>query len=766
MVVNSSLRPPVPKTCYWSGLIRNGAFVDIQTFHGSHNQSVFKNVNNSIVGGAINGYFVTGDLRGWMVFSPTDTLKGETVNMDIMVARFNDDLSYDWSRTGGGPGFEHINSSGTDIFGNIYFTGKVSSASIIIDSTATLSSAPRPELGVQDYLIAKYQREGNLQWFRRDGGIGSDNAYGLSVRNRRILYSGITDEGGNLQSGFAVYDIDGNLIATDQITGDGDEVGLNVAFDLNGDSTLVIGTFSGDSLKAGTLGLENTASGLTDGFFVKYGFQFQLYMVETENIKCNGEETGFIEVNAQFGTEPITYAWTPDVSTGKTASDLPAGDYQIIATGSGGRKDTLVVTLTEEPPILVTPGTITPTSCHTASTSGIKNDGKVFMSVSGGSAPYSFSWSPSGETMEDITAATAGANTVTITDDKGCMKDTTFMVPQPDSISFAGSSVDTIKIPPGSNGAVNLNVQGGTPVYTYAWSGPSGYSSTDPSITGLANQGMYDLSLTDGNDCVQDTTFNVPSDTGLSIIICDLIDITCKGDNDGEAEVCVDYGGTGSYSYAWRTVMGDPVGLNQARITGFAPGTYIVRVTDNGNAKYAEVSFEINEPALPLQVVTDSVWNVSCPGDNDGAIFISVVGGWGPAAYGWTPGGAVTQDVTGVTAGAYGVTVTDSGGCVIQYSDTVRSPVALSVVVDVQTPVLWRKYGSLIANVTGGTEPYVYVWDDPGAQTTQIATNLEVGTYMVTVTDANGCMEIGTGILSEPSVPSIVSLGGNLERGG
>jgi hypothetical protein len=122
------------------------------------------------------------------------------------------------------------------------------------------------------------------------------------------------------------------------------------------------------------------------------------------------------------------------------------------------------------------------------------------------------------------------------------------------------------------------------------------------------------------------------------------------------------------------------------------------------------------------------------------------------------PGGTVTQDLTGITAGPYMVTVTDSGGCITQYRDTVDSPVALSVEVDVHTPICGENLGALFTNVTGGAEPYTYVWDDPGAQTTNIATNLGVGTYMVSVIDANGCMEIGTGILSEPDVLSIVSL--------
>jgi len=738
----------------------NGTFVDMQTFEGSHNQSIFKNVNNSIVGGAINGYFVTGDLRGTIWFTPSDSIVGETSAMDILVARFGDDLAYDWSRTGGGTGYDHVNSSGADGFGNIYFTGKAESTTIVIDSTETLSSAPRPSLGLSDYLIAKYNRNGNLQWFRRDGGTGSDDAFGMDVKGNRILYSGNIDEEGNKQSGFAVYDVNGNLIAVDTISGDGADVGLNVAFDESGDSTLIIGNFDGTVVNAGpVLQLTNTLAGDTDGFFVKYGFKFSVYEEDKENVVCFGDTTGSITVATQFGTEPITYEWLPSVSTGPTATNLVAGDYKIIATDDDGRIDSVMVTLTEAPPMVITPGSIVPTSCHTSASSGVKNDGRVYISISGGAEPYSYLWSPSGETTQDITTAMAGANTVTITDADGCVRDTTFMVPQPDSISFAGSTVDTIVIPPGSNGAVNLMDQGGTPVYTYAWSGPSGYSSTDASITGLANQGLYELSLTDANDCVQDTSFNVPSDTGLSIIICDLIDITCKGDNDGEAEVCVEFGGTGSYTYAWRTVMGDPVGLNQARITGFAPGTYIVKVTDNGNLKFAEVSFEINEPALELGVITDSLWNVSCPGDNDGAIFISVVGGWGPASYSWTPGGAVSQDLTGVSAGAYMVTVTDSGGCVFQYSDSVRSPAALSIVVDEHSPVSCPgdMDGALIANVTGGTPPYSYVWDDPGAQTTMIATNLEARDYIVNVTDAKGCTDNEPGVLEVKLLSILVS---------
>ena len=728
----------------------SGNFNDIEIFHGSHQHTAFKNVNNSVIGSAVTGYFVAGDLRDSLYFQGVDTIHGDPANRDILLIKVDDNLAYQWSRTGGGTLYEHINSSGSDGNGNIYFAGKAQSTSIVLDSTATLKSAPREGLGAQDFMIAKYNRDGNLQWFRIDGGTGTDDAFGLDVKGDRILYTGNIEQGGNPQSGFAVYDAGGGLIAYDSITGDGTETGLNVSFDESGDSTLVIGNFNGTSLQAGpVLTLSNTTvTGETDGFFVKYGFKFSIFEADKTNILCNGDSTGSIEVGTQFGTEPITYAWDPDVSSGPVATGLKAGTYTIIATDDEGRSDTIEIVLTESPPINITVQSIVPTSCHTSSTGGTKNDGQVNITVSGGTLPFNYFWSPSGETTEDAASLTAGANTVTITDGYGCIKDTTFMVPQPDSITFFGSTVDTIFIG-GDPGAVNLSVQGGTPAYTYDWSGPSGYSSSSASISGLTNQGDYDLSLTDANLCVQDTTFNVPSDTGLSIIICELSDVTCKGDDDGVVKVCVTAGGTGNYTYAWRTIMGVPIGLDQDRLSGVAPGTYIVRVTDNGNGRFAEKSFEIAEPAIPLGVITDSLWNVSCPGDEDGAIFISVTGGWGPESYSWMPSGRVTKDLVGVEAREYTVTVTDSGGCIVQYAETVGTPEAIVVSIDEQTPLNCPDDmdGALIANVSGGVGPYTYLWDDPGAQTTQIATNLGAGTYMVMVTDANGCTEAETDTL-------------------
>jgi hypothetical protein len=738
------------------------SFVDKVVFNGSIKQTVFKNVNNCVIADTVNSYFVTGDLVGNLLDASSTVLlsAADASNMDIMVLKISDKMVYQWGRKGGSAAdFEHINSSGSDAFGNIYFTGKAQSPSISIDSTATLSSVPRLSLGGQDYLIAKYNRSGNLQWFNRDGGPGVDNAYGLSVRGQRLLYSGNIDNGGNISSGFSVYDLNGNIITTDSITGDGEESGLNVIFGPSGDSTLVIGTFNGDSLKAGPYRLDNTSPGVTDGFLVKYGYKFRVYEANATHILCYGASTGSIEVETEFGTPPITYVWTPDVSSSNVATDLPAGTYKIVATGTGGRKDSIEITLTQPDDLASSLENATATSCNVLASSGNKNNGALDISVSGGKEPYTYFWSPGGQTTQDISNVGAGNHVVTITDANSCVEVDTFLVPEPPEVSHEGSVVDTITIPPGNNGAVHLNTSGGTPDYSFSWTGPPGFiPSTDDTIKDLQYSGDYFLEVTDANSCVFNTTFNVPVDTGLTVTICDFRHVSCKDDEDGYARVCVTFGGSGSYSYAWRTSGGTPVGTNDDELTNVPAGTYIVKVTDLVSTSTNETSITIEEPASFLTLGVDSTWNASCHGTCDGAIFISVNGGWGGYTYLWTPTNKITQDVFDLCPQTYSVQVSDTGlntgVCVKQITGIdIDEPSEVTVTIqDYEIISCNGGTGRLLAKARGGTAPYSFVWDDPGAQNDSIANDLFAGLYNCDVTDANGCPATDNHILTEPAV--------------
>jgi hypothetical protein len=730
----------------------NSAYIsNIKIFKSSFQQTVFKTVNNCVYGGNVQGYFVCGDLKGKLYLPGSDTLKGDEVDMDAMVIRYDANLNYLWSRRGGGTSWDHVNSTARDDNGNIYIAGKCQSEPVTFDSTKTILSSPIAGFGVFDYYLTKYNRNGYLQWIKRKGGPGLDNAYGLVVKNSRVVTAGNIDDGGNINTGFDLYNVNGNFIIGDVITGDGEDQGQGVAFNSTADSIYVTGYTKSTTLNAGPLTITNTNPPLQDGFLVKYGYKFKIFLEEKTNITCSGSNDGYIKVGTQFGVDPITYTWTPNVSSTFEASGLTADTFKIIATDNSGKKDTIDVIITQPAAITITTNLLKDITCYGG------EDGEIRVTVTGSTLPYSLTWSGPDNLVQNNTIQTgllSGTYKLVVVDANGCTAEKIFIISQPSKITFVGSSVNGIIVPPGCNGAVNINVTGGTPNYTYDWSGPSGYSSSNGTITNLCLSGDYDLEVTDSKLCIQDTTFNVPVDTGLNIIICAKTDISCKGESDGYAKVCVTQGGTGNYTYAWRTSGGTPVGGNDPELIDVEKGTYYVKVTDNGNGKWAETSVKIEEPAVALTPYFNEVRNISCYGKTDGYIDLGVLGGWSPYDYEWNFGDT-TQDVSNLPKGVKFVTVTDANNCIILLDTSISEPSEVAITsITVYDSITCQgdADGALWAHVTGGIKPYAYLWDDDGYQNDSIAMDLYSRLYSVNVTDARGCKAIkATKILYEPA---------------
>ena len=214
--------------------------------------------------------------------------------------------------------------------------------------------------------------------------------------------------------------------------------------------------------------------------------------------------------------------------------------------------------------------------------------------------------------------------------------------------------------------------------------------------------------------------------------------IDCFGET-GEASVNVS-GGTPGYTYSWST------GATSASISGLVEGTYSVTVTDSkGCVDSAQVS--LVEP-VALMISTTSL-DVTCNGDTDGFASASASGGTPGYSYNWSTG-ANTASISGLVAGTYGVTVTDANGCQDSSEVIVNEPPVL-----VLTPSMddvecnGEASGSASVSVSGGTPGYTYSWST-GATTASVA-DLAVGTYGVTVTDANGCKDSTQVMIDEPT---------------
>lgn len=287
-----------------------------------------------------------------------------------------------------------------------------------------------------------------------------------------------------------------------------------------------------------------------------------------------------------------------------------------------------------------------------------------------------------------------------------------------------------------SNGSINITVTNATPPLTYSWSN----GATTEDLNNIP-AGTYVVTVTDAQGSVLQQTIQLtqPAVVGVTVNVQDETIVNgCNGSATANPT-----GGTAPYTYLWSD------GQTTQTASNLCAGIYQVTITD-ANGCTVTTSRVINPPSCDLDVnVTGQ--SVDCNGGSDGSVLATPITNQNntPFTYLWNTG-ATTQQISGVAAGPYSVTVTDAIGCTASGSFTVTEPPLLGVttsVVDEQT--FQGCDGSATATATGGTSPFLYVWSD--GQIGQTATNLCPGNYTVTITDANGCTTSTTITVNELS---------------
>ncbi len=734
-------------------------FKDIATYDVTDSYSNLKSIAVCKAG----GYFITGDLRGRINFTGTEFIEGEGINSEAMVFRVDDNLDYLWARLGRGTGYDHVNWAVSDIYSNIYITGKTESSPTTFDSTDVLAGAPLAAYGGSDMYIAKYNRSGVLQWARRNGDAGNDNTYGADVTDEFFYFIGNfagevkfgqdtvnTGSIDNIDVGLGVMDLDGNAISVAITSGDTSDFGTGLIASEFGSVSLT-GVFGSSVLTAGSIELNNpSARDHTDGFVLNYLFPYSAVFTEIKNITCNGDSDGELIVTPHFGLPPYSYAWDHDGTLEDSiATALSAGDYRVIITDDLGRTAEASVTLIQPDPIDLTE-TVTDIVCYG------HNTGEIAVDISGGTEPYTIEWTgPSfSSNLEDITNLYGGSYTIDVSDALGCETQGVYAVNQNDRIIFNGT--DTTTIVAGNDGAIDLVVSGGTGVIsTFVWTGPTGFpGSSSKDLSALDIGGLYSVTVTDQLGCTGDTSMMVSDSRVLFAYVDTVKNISCLGGNDGFIRVSA-INGTRPYSWSWD----HNAGLTDSVASGLSAGNYRAVVTDI-NSNTSEVNITITTPATGVNVVLNQVNDITCFGADDGSITVNPSGGTMPYKYSWTGTGDYTsdsKDIFNLGHGFYSLTVTDINGCfaVIPGGNSVeiKEPEVLGVSVEVLAEPLCHgvQAGELKANVTGGTGTSVYLWDDQGHQTTQVADFLEARTYNVKVTDIHNCTAQANGTITSPS---------------
>jgi gliding motility-associated-like protein len=455
----------------------------------------------------------------------------------------------------------------------------------------------------------------------------------------------------------------------------------------------------------------------------------------SQNISCFGLTDGSINVSVSGGTPGYTYVWS-NGSTTSSVLGLAAGTFTVTATDANGCQASNSYTLSQpSAPLSAQQISSSQVSCF----GGV--DGSIDISVSGGTAPYSYAWS-NGSTTEDISSISAGVYTVTVTDVNGCTSVATSIINEPAApLSSVVSAVSNVNCQGGSDGSATITVSGGTAPYLYAWSNGANTATT----IGLS-VGTYSVLITDANGCTLSQSLNISEPLQqLSASASSISNVSCFGGANGSVNTSV-LGGTAPYSYQWSN------GSNSSDINGLSQGAYTVTITDANGCSFV-LNTNITQPSAPLSIINNVITSVSCNGGVDGAISLIVVGGTAPYTYNWSNGSSASS-VSGLANGSYSVTVTDANGCVLNDSFVINQPAAaLSATSNSLIPVSCNggNDGAINVDVSGGTAPYAFAWSN-GANTEDLV-NLQSGTYTVTVTDANGCETNLTANIQQPQNP-------------
>ncbi len=378
----------------------------------------------------------------------------------------------------------------------------------------------------------------------------------------------------------------------------------------------------------------------------------------TTNSSCGGA-TGSASVNPNNGTAPYSYLWNNAGNT-QTISNVAAGSYSVTisdANGCTGNVSGIVVNNPNAPTASIS--TSTSVACNGGAT------GQATVAATGGTAPFTFTWS-NGALTAATTGLAAGVYTATVSDAASCLGVTSVTISQPTAVSVTNNTSATANIScfGGNNGAAAVTVAGGTPNYSFNWSN----GASTASISGLT-AGSYSATVTDANLCVSTFAITLTQPATALAVSATHNDISCNGSANGSA-TATGAGGTAPYAYAWSN------NANGAIASGLVAGNYTVTATDANGCVAAATAVTVTEPSAINTSAT--VTNASAFGATNGAVNISVGGGTGAYTFLWS-NGATTEDLSGVAAGTYTVTVSDANGCTDTQTETISQPTTVGV---------------------------------------------------------------------------------------
>ena len=460
-----------------------------------------------------------------------------------------------------------------------------------------------------------------------------------------------------------------------------------------------------------------------------------------QDVSCKFGSDGAIDLSVWGGTAPYTFSWNSGAFLTEDVSNVSAGNYTVVVTDLNNCTDNNTIVISE-PTMLTSTISATDVLCNGEST------GSVNLTPTGGTLPYSYSWSNSSLTLgntEDLNNVPAENYLVTITDFKGCTATNSIVVNEPPPLTSSISS-NNVSCYGGSDGNIILTVNGGTPTYNYVWSNSNSNVGTTQSLTNIPAE-TYSVVITDNNNCTITNSTVITQPLAPLSITYTQVDVLCYGNNTGEIDLTVT-GGTPNYTFSWSNAA------VSEDVNNLFAGTYNITVQDSKGCIETE-TITIIEPNAPL-AVSAIINDVLCFGNSTGSVNATTAGGTAPYNYAWINSqfslSTTTEDLINYPADDYYLTITDNHNCILSDTFKISQPDEL---IGILTPTHVLCYGdatgAIDLSVTGGVTPYNFNWTN--GQITEDLINIVAGEYIVTITDDHNCTFTDSITITQPLAP-------------
>lgn len=429
------------------------------------------------------------------------------------------------------------------------------------------------------------------------------------------------------------------------------------------------------------------------------------------NVSAPGNCDGTASIYVYGGTAPYSYLWS-NTLTSDSIQNLCEGSYDVIVTDSVGCVKNVGVYIGNNCNLYAYPMTTNvsaPGNC----------DGSASLSVSNGTAPYSFVWS-NAQTTDSVFGLCEGYHNFTVTDAIGCTVASNIYIGNNCNV-YAYPSITPVSAPGNCDGKISLSVTSGIAPYTYSWDN----AMFGDTITGLC-EGNYAYTVTDNIGCVSSSYVTVGNNCSMYSSV-NVTNESAPNKKDGLVEILV-FSGVAPYTFTWND--GATSQINDSLTSGY----YYYTVTDSIGCQTSSYAYVTNSCTLYAYAQSE---NVSVPNICDGKAFIFASNGVAPYSYIWT-NSSVNDTLVNLCEGYYGYTVTDSIGCLYIGNVNIYNNCTLYAYfmpTDASAPGMCD--GQIMTTVQGGTAPFSFNWNN--LSTVQNLTNLCKGYYDVTITDAIGC---------------------------